>query len=158
MLDRDGLPDVHGGDAVRHLVTTIEDHRVAIRAPQIEIWHRDSHRLVVKAGADQHQITGVGAPAALCLSSGGHPYLYSSNSNPDNNNSIQAAVTGEVYKMELDGTVLGKFGKAGKQLKEFGTIHSMDCKVPNDLVVGEITSWRVQKLTLRPPATQSSLR
>jgi hypothetical protein len=100
----------------------------------------------------------VGQPWALCITPGPHQYLYSSNSNPDNNNSIQAAVTGEVYKMELDGTVLGKFGKAGKQLKEFGTIHSMDCKVQNDLVVGEITSWRVQKLTLRPPATQSSSR
>ena len=26
------------------------------------------------------------------------------------------AVTGEIYKMELDGTMLGKFGIAGKQL------------------------------------------
>ena len=25
--------------------------------------------------------------------------------------------------MELDGTVIGKFGKAGKQLKEFSTMH-----------------------------------
>ena len=30
--------------------------------------------------------------------------------------------------MELDGTVLGKFGKAGKQLKEFTTVHAMDCR------------------------------
>ena len=35
--------------------------------------------------------------------------------------------------MELDGTVLGKFGKAGKQLGEFGTVHAMDCKTDNDL-------------------------
>ena len=29
------------------------------------------------------------------------------------------AITGEIYKMELDGTIVGKFGKAGKGLGEF---------------------------------------
>jgi DNA-binding beta-propeller fold protein YncE len=100
----------------------------------------------------------VGAPWALCITPGPHQYLYSSNSNPDNNNSINAAVSGEIYKMELDGTVLGKFGSPGKQLKEFGTVHAIDCKVENELIVAEITSWRVQKLMLRPAATQSSAR
>jgi hypothetical protein len=100
----------------------------------------------------------VGAPWALCITPGPHQYLYTSNSNPDNNNSINSAVSGEIYKMELDGTVLGKFGSPGKQLKEFGTVHSIDCKIDNQLIVGEITSWRVQKLMLRPPATQSSSR
>src|SRR6266496_2084792 len=55
----------------------------------------------------------VGAPWAVCITPGPHQYLYSSNSNPDSNNSLISAVTGEIYKMELDGTVLGKFGKAG---------------------------------------------
>jgi hypothetical protein len=100
----------------------------------------------------------VGAPWALCITPGPHQYLYSSNSNPDNNNSINSAVSGEIYKMELDGTVLGKFGSPGKQLGEFGTVHSIDCKNPNELIVSEITSWRVQKLMLRPAATQSSSR
>jgi len=100
----------------------------------------------------------VGAPWAVCITPGPHQYLYSSNSNPDNNNSIQATVTGEIYKMELDGKVLGKFGVAGKQLKEFSTVHAMDCKVDNQLIVGEIISWRVQKLMLKAPTTQSSSR
>ncbi len=100
----------------------------------------------------------VGQPWALCITPGPHQYLYSSNSNPDNNNSINAAVRGEIYKMELDGTVLGKFGTAGKQLKEFGTVHAIDCKNENELIVGEITTWRVQKLMLKPAATQTSAR
>jgi hypothetical protein len=60
--------------------------------------------------------------------------------------------------MELDGTVVGKFGKAGKQLKEFSTIHAMDCRNDNELVVGEITSWRVQKVILHPQQIQTSSR
>lgn len=57
---------------------------------------------------------------------------------------------GEIYKMELDGRILGKFGKAGKLLKEFGSVHEMDCRNPDELYVGEITNWRVQKLALHP--------
>ena len=32
---------------------------------------------------------------------------------------------------------------------EFGSVHEIDCRNPNELYVGEITNWRVQKLTLR---------
>ena len=76
----------------------------------------------------------VGAPWAVCITPGPHQYLYSSNSNPDSNNSDIAAVTGEIYKMELDGTILGKFGKAGKQLGEFSTVHEIDCRNDNELL------------------------
>jgi DNA-binding beta-propeller fold protein YncE len=94
----------------------------------------------------------VGAPWAICITPGPHQYLYSSNSNPDNNNAQIMEVTGEVYKMELDGTILGRFGKAGKDLGEFSTIHEIDCRNENELLVSEITAWRVQKLVLHPPA------
>jgi hypothetical protein len=100
----------------------------------------------------------VGAPWAVCISPGPHQYLYSSNSNPDNNDSRQMAVSGEIYKMELDGTIVGKFGKPGKQLGEFSTVHAMDCRNENELVVAEITSWRIQKIVLKSPRIQTSSR
>jgi hypothetical protein len=92
----------------------------------------------------------VGAPWAVCISEGPHQYLYTSNSFPTGNNFDQAANTGEVYKMELDGTVLGRFGKAGHGPKEFSSIHQMDCRNPNELYVAEITQWRATKVVLRP--------
>ena len=99
----------------------------------------------------------VGAPWSVCITPGPHQYLYSSNSNPDNGNNEIAAVTGEIYKMELDGTIVGKFGTAGKQLGQFQTVHAIDCKSENELLVAEIIAWRVQKLTLQPrPQTTSS--
>jgi hypothetical protein len=52
--------------------------------------------------------------------------------------------------MELDGTIVGKFGKAGKQLGEFSTVHEIDCRNENELLVSEITAWRVQKIILHP--------
>lgn len=88
--------------------------------------------------------THVGAPWAVCISPGPHQYLFSSNSNGTGN-----MENGEIYKMELDGKVLGKFGTAGKLLKEFGSTHEIDCRNPNVLYIGEITNWRVQKITLK---------
>jgi hypothetical protein len=109
---------------------------------RIQVFDND---LTFKAIYDQ-----VGAPWAVCITPGPHQYLYSSNSNPDSNNSLISAVTGEIYKMELDGTILGKFGHAGKKLGEFSTVHEIDCRNENELLVSEIISWRVQKLTLHP--------
>jgi hypothetical protein len=109
---------------------------------RIQVFDND---LTFKAVYDQ-----VGAPWAICITPGPHQYLYSSNSNPDNNNAEIAAVTGEIYKMELDGTIVGKFGKAGKQLGSFSTVHEIDCRNENELLVSEITAWRVQKLILFP--------
>ena len=51
--------------------------------------------------------------------------------------------------MRLDGTIVGKFGRAGKLLKEFGTVNAIDCRTENVLYVGEVGNFRVQKLTLR---------
>jgi hypothetical protein len=97
-------------------------------------------------GIFKSEISNIGTPAALCMTPGLHQYLYSSNSNPpdDLDNG------GEIYKLELDGTVIGKFGKAGKLPKEFGTVNSIDCRRDNEILVGEIGNWRVQKLTLHP--------
>ena len=52
--------------------------------------------------------------------------------------------------MELDGTIVGKFGSAGKQAGQFSTVHVIDCRNENELLVSEITAWRVQKLILQP--------
>jgi len=98
----------------------------------------------------------VGAPWAVCISNGAHQYMYSSNSFPTGNNFDQAATTGEVYKMELDGTVLGRFGKAGHGPKDFSSIHQMDCRNPDEIFVAEITEWRVQKINLHPQQTRTS--
>jgi DNA-binding beta-propeller fold protein YncE len=96
------------------------------------------------------QYTNIGSPWALCLTSGPHQYLYSSDSNSGEFDNAT------IYKMELDGTIIGKFGAGGKQLKEFGTVHQMDCRKDNEVYVGEILNWRVQKLTLHPEKVESS--
>ncbi|MBZ5578459.1 MAG: peptidyl-alpha-hydroxyglycine alpha-amidating lyase family protein [Acidobacteriia bacterium] len=121
-------------------------HAIAVDAQgNVYVGDRGNKRIQVfdNDGTFKTQYTDVGAPYAMCITTGAHQYLFTSNSNPST-----SMDNGEIYKMELDGKVLGKFGHAGKLLKEFGTVHEMDCRNPNELYVGELTNWRVQKLIL----------
>jgi len=90
----------------------------------------------------------VGNPWEICISRGEHQYLFVSNSNPDSNPAASWDITGEVYKMELDGTIIGRFGEAGKEPGQFQTIHGLDCRNPNELYTAEISAWRAQKILL----------
>ena len=80
-----------------------------------------------------------GSPWAICITPGPVQYLYVSDSYP-----------GRIYKLTLDGKVLGWLGGSGKTLKKFGWIHELACPSENELYVAEILNWRAQKLTLHP--------
>jgi DNA-binding beta-propeller fold protein YncE len=95
-------------------------------------------------GNFQRAIPNVGDAHALCITKGTSPILYVSNSNPPDDIDHD----GEIYKMRLDGAIIGKFGRAGKLPKEFGTVNAIDCRAENTLYVGEIGNLRVQKLVL----------
>jgi len=95
-------------------------------------------------GTYKTQITNVGSPQALCITPGPNQVLYASNSNPPND----IDVAGEIYKLKLDGTVVGKFGKAGRTAKEFNFVNAIDCRSESNLLVGEIGNLRVQKVSL----------
>jgi hypothetical protein len=78
-----------------------------------------------------------GAPWAICITPGPKQVLYSSDGFP-----------GRIYKLSLDGKVLGVFGKSGKQLGQFGWVHEIACPSESELYVAEVLNWRVQKLIL----------
>ena len=54
-----------------------------------------------------------GAPWTVCITPGPNQVLFTSDAFP-----------GRIYKLSLDGKVLGVFGKSGKQLGQFGWIHA----------------------------------
>jgi len=80
-----------------------------------------------------------GSPWSICITPPPNQVLYSSDAWP-----------GRIYKLSLDGKVLGVLGQSGKQPKQFGWIHSMACPSENTLYVAELLNWRVQKLVLKP--------
>ena len=102
------------------------------------------------------EITNLGVGWTICISPGPHQYVFHSNSNPNGNVPGSWDITGEIYKTELDGTVIGKFGRPGKNPPNFQVVHMMDCRDPNQIVVGEIESWRVQKLILKQQTAKAA--
>jgi len=88
-----------------------------------------------------------GAPWALCITPPPNQVLYSSDSYP-----------GRIYKLSLDGKVLGVLGESGKQPKQFGWIHEMACPSENVVFVAELLNWRIQKLILHPEQEKAASR
>jgi hypothetical protein len=95
-------------------------------------------------GNFKSQIGNIGTPLTMCMTTGSTQYLYISHSG-DPDGMEDAAI----YKVALDGRIVGKFGSAGKLPKQFGLANSIDCRNENELLVGEMTNWRVQKITLK---------
>jgi hypothetical protein len=84
----------------------------------------------------------IGAPNSLCIPPGANP------------NQVlflgESTFPGRIFKLTLEGKVLGVIGKSGRNLKEFSGGHQLACPTENELYVAESSNWRVQKLLLKP--------
>ena len=77
-------------------------------------------------------------PNSICITPGPDPVMFTQDMFP-----------GRIYKMSLDGTVLGYLGRDGQAVGEFGWIHGLACPSANEIYVAELLTWRVQKITVR---------
>ena len=84
-----------------------------------------------------------GAPDALCMTPGPNPVLFVGDLYPS-----------RIYKVSLEGKVLGVYGGPGRNLGEFGWIHAIACPSENEIWVGELINWRVQKLVTKGAKTR----
>ena len=82
-----------------------------------------------------------GAPDALCMTPGPNPVLFVGDLYPS-----------RIYKVSLEGKLLGVYGQPGRNLGEFGWIHAIACPSENEIWVGELINWRVQKLVTKKGA------
>jgi hypothetical protein len=83
---------------------------------------------------------GFGAPWAICVTPAPNEWLYTADPN------------GHIYKLDMTGKIVGYFGRAGKDVGEWQWVHEIHCQSENELYIGEIQNWRMQRLVLKPAA------
>jgi len=136
----DAQGSVYVADRGNHRIQVFDGNGTFLRQIIIDVPVDPDARPAI--GNKKAQTTGSrtpGSPWAICITPPPNQVLYSSDAFP-----------GRIYKLSLDGKVLGMFGKSGKQLGQFGWIHEIACPSENELYVAEILNWRVQKLVLEP--------
>jgi streptogramin lyase len=87
-----------------------------------------------------------GAPNSICITPGPNQVLFVG----------ETTFPGRVFKVSLDGKVLGVIGRSGRQLKQFSGVHQLACPSETEVYAAETSNWRVQKLILHPQAQTSS--
>jgi len=78
-------------------------------------------------------------PWTICITQGPTQYLYTSDSEP-----------GRIYKLTLDGKIIGMLGESGHDMGQFSWTHGLACPSDNTLYVADMNNWRVQKIILHP--------
>ena len=78
-------------------------------------------------------------PWTICISNGPTQYLFTSDQEP-----------GRIYKLSLDGKILGMFGESGHEVGQFNWVHGLACPSENLLYIADMNNWRVQRVTLHP--------
>jgi sugar lactone lactonase YvrE len=80
----------------------------------------------------------IGAPNSMCITPGPNQVLFVG----------ESTYPGRIFKVALDGTVLGVIGRSGRKLGQFSGAHALACPSDHEVYVAETSNWRVQKLLL----------
>ena len=88
----------------------------------------------------------IGQPNSICITSGPNQVLYVG----------ESTFPGRIFKVALNGKVLGVIGRSGRNLGQFSGAHALACPSENEVYAAETSNWRVQKLILHPQTQTSS--
>ncbi len=138
----DAQGHIYVADRFNRRIQVFDDDGRFLRAMTIDVPFDRATKPVIGNALDPDATSGTfspGAPWAICITPPPRQVLYAADAYP-----------GRIYKMTLDGQVLGTIGGPGRQLKQFGWVHEIACPDENTLFVAELLNWRVQKLLLHP--------
>jgi len=83
-------------------------------------------------------------PWTICITNGPTQYLYTTDQEP-----------GRLYKLTLDGKIVGMLGESGHDVGQFNWVHGVACPSEDVVYVADMNNWRVQKLLLHPKREQT---
>ena len=81
----------------------------------------------------------IGAPNSMCITPGPNQVLFVG----------ESTYPGRIFKVALDGKVLGVIGRSGRNLGQFSGAHALACPSEHEIYGAETSNWRVQKLLLQ---------
>ncbi len=138
----DAKGNIYVADRFNRRIQVFDSDGNFLRAITIDVPFDRSVRPAIGNKPDPDATQGTfapGSPWTVCITPGPNQVLYASDAYP-----------GRLYKLSLEGKVLGVLGESGKQPKQFGWIHEIACPSENVVFVAELLNWRVQKLILHP--------
>lgn len=143
-LTSDAQGNIYVGDRENRRIQVIDPQtNTFVRQFTIDLPIPDDAQLWLGSPPSKAEAANLnGRPYTLCVTPPnreGRQFLFSADAFP-----------GRIYKMTLEGKVVGWMGRTGRQLKEFGTVHQMACPSETELYVAELYNWRIQKLLIRP--------
>lgn len=140
-IANDAKGNIYVGDRTNRRIQVFDGDGNPVRVFTIDVPFNGEPNVLSGAmpGGGGNPLSVSGAPWAICITPGPTQFLY-----------VADAVPGRIYKLTLEGKVLGMLGEAGKDVKQFGWIHEIACPSENELYVAELLNWRMQKLTLHP--------
>ena len=81
----------------------------------------------------------VGSPNSICITPGQNQVMFVG----------ELTFPGRIFKVALDGRVLGVIGRSGRKIGQFSGGHQIACPSEHEIYVAETANWRVQKVLLR---------
>jgi DNA-binding beta-propeller fold protein YncE len=116
-------------------------HSIAVDSKGlVYVADRENYRIQVfdTDGTFIKQWNNLGSPWTLCLTPGPKQVLF-----------VADGYQNRIFKVDLDGNILGAYGETGRQLGQFINTHGLSCDAQQDVFVAETRNWRVQKLVPR---------
>jgi hypothetical protein len=136
-IDKDN--NVYVGDRTNRRVQVFNTDGKFLRMFTIDVPPVPGTRAVNGATPTGDRLAAVtGAPNSICITPGPNQVMFVG----------ESTFPGRVFKVSLDGKVLGVIGRSGRQLKQFSGAHALACPSASEIYVAETSNWRVQRLIL----------
>jgi hypothetical protein len=131
--------NLYVGDRTNHRVQVFDTDGKFLRMFSIEVPPVPGTKAVNGNTPTGERLTEViGAPNSICITPGPNQVLFIG----------ESTFPGRIFKVALDGKVLGVIGRSGRQLKEFSGAHALACPSETEVYAAETSNWRVQKLII----------
>jgi DNA-binding beta-propeller fold protein YncE len=131
--------NVYVGDRTNRRIQVFDADGKFLRMFTIDVPPAPGTHAVIGATPTGAALAGlIGTPNALCITPGPHQVLFVG----------ELTFPGRIFKLSLDGKVLGVIGRSGRGLKQFSGAHQIACPSETEIYAAETANWRVQKLIL----------